>query len=124
MSWVTGPSALVGVVSVSPVTRAAMTPMITDSGSASTPAHTGIWKRYAISPTATGPRMAKPSGNQAGGHSMSARGSFTASGFLENSAARALNERATLRHWNAKDSRPEDTSSAAPVHSVHVLMDL
>src|SRR5690606_15635206 len=114
----------VGVVSVSPVTREAMTPITTASGSASTPAHTGIWKRYAISATATGPRMAKPMGNQVGGHSTAARGSSGAFAFFPNSPESALKERATLRHWNAKDSRPEETSSAAPVHSIHVLMAL
>jgi hypothetical protein len=55
---------------------------------------------------------------------MPARGSSTASAFLPNSADSAWNERTTLRHWNAKDSRPEETSTAAPVHSVHVLMAL
>ena len=42
---VTGPSALVGVTSVSPVTRAAMKPITTASGTAITPAHHGIANR-------------------------------------------------------------------------------
>ena len=42
INCVTGPRAFVGVTSVSPVTRAATKPITTASGTAISPAHSGI----------------------------------------------------------------------------------
>ena len=98
MSCVTGPSALVGVTSVSPVTRAATTPIAIASGIATMPAHQGIPKRALISTTAIGPSTAKPKGNQMGGHSTAASGSALAEPPRRlSSPASSWNERATLR---------------------------
>src|SRR4051794_36120841 len=76
--------------------------------------------------TATGPRSAKPRGNHAGGHSMSASGSSRAPslGLMPTSPPSAEKDRTTLFHWNAKDKRPDDTSTAEPVHSDQLLMAL
>ena len=103
------------------VARDAMTPMTTEQRQGDDPAHHGIAKRYAISATTTGPSTRKPGGPGRRDLDVGERILLLVV-FLRRPPESALKDFATLRHWKAKDSRPKDTSTEAPVHSAEPLM--
>ena len=124
MNCVTGPSALVGVVSVSPVTRAATTPMTTDSGTAMTPAHHGMPKNTLIMPMTMGPSTRYAAGNHQSGHSTSLTASLGAPVRFFTMRPSAVNERAMLRHWNVNASKLDESIMLAAGQSVYCTIVL
>jgi len=116
------PMAPIGVMSVSPVARAATIDRRKVRSTATTPIHHVIPKRISPRTTQAVPKTSVPVANHQPGTSTRASGSSVASARRPTRVARPPKARTTVRHLSAKDRRPDVTIIAVAGQSTHETM--